>query len=123
MTKDELKIGYLVRYRKGNLAMVMPTDCKLAPIALVSCAWADLDKFDDDLTYEGVNDLDIMEVWGFASHIMDVFSLTINSRKLLWKREEPKKLTVAEIEQILGYKVEIVSENQKGNNYEFSLMV
>jgi hypothetical protein len=33
-----------------------------------------------------------------------------DNRKLIWERQEAKKMTVSEIEAILGYKIEVVSE-------------
>lgn len=35
---------------------------------------------------------------------------TTHGRQLLWKRPETKKMTVSEIEKILGYKIEVVAE-------------
>jgi hypothetical protein len=37
---------------------------------------------------------------------------TTNYVDVIWKREEPKELTVAQIEKELGYKVKIVGEQK-----------
>ena len=115
MKKDELKVGYLVRHRNGELAMVMPIKFNMNPIGLISSKghWCSLRQFADDLTFEGsYRENDIMEVWGLNNYIAYTLSVSTNGRELLWKREEKVKLTMAEIEKRLGYEFEIVNEGR-----------
>lgn len=77
--------------------------------------WSGVNDYSSILTRLcGDTSLDIVEVWSRPDYVvpLDVnfFDLSICNRRLLWKRREPKKMTVAEIEAVLGHPVEIVSE-------------
>ena len=74
-------------------------------------SWNMMINYNNDLTNAKYKELDIMVV-EIANHPYAFTNIQYNKsyRKLVWKRKEPKKMTVAEIEAILGYKVEIVSE-------------
>lgn len=115
-TKDDLKVGYVVKYRNGELRMVMPYSRGLA-LTDLDGKWLNINtELNYDLTevpcVPGTtkNSLDIMEVYGLSAFGSTAYRISTFGRKLLWKREEAKKMTVAEIEKALGYKVEVVAE-------------
>lgn len=67
-------------------------------------------KYNDDLTSTFRNDYDIVEIFDKPS---DVHLLEYYTDNSLWKRKEPKKLTVAEANALLkalGEEVEIINE-------------
>lgn len=81
--------------------------------------WISMNSYNNNLEYdaEAVNcgmpkkNFNIKEVYSSPRyHYMysteDIFN--VFDRDLLWKREEVKKMTVAEISEALGYEVEIV---------------
>lgn len=111
MRKSDLKPGYVVMTRDGHLRMLVPLDDRLV-FARDCGLYVSYEGFNDNLEYTGVvkRDFDIMAVYGHATCIYDVHSVSTDSRKLLWERAEPKKMTVAEICKELGYDVEIVKD-------------
>ena len=113
MKRNELEVGYLVELRSGHKAMVMPVDSDENPIILVGekGLWNNLYCYNDDLNHIFHGSDDIIKVWDFSKIYRDVFSFDTKYRELLWERKEKRKMTVAEIERILGYEVEIVSES------------
>lgn len=118
-TKADLKVGYVVKYRNGNLRMVMPY---LGGLVLTSIdgSWLNIDtELNNDLTGTrvifGVDDtFDVMEVYGLNTYGSYTCHISTDNRELLWKREEKpaKKMTVSEIEKALGYKVEVVADEK-----------
>ena len=68
-----------------------------------------LDEFNADLSNKRNRDYRIIAVYGrtYNRYLLDC---SPERRELLWKREEPTKMTVAEICKVLGYDVEIVKE-------------
>lgn len=118
-TKADLKVGYVVKYRNGNLRMVMPYAGGLA-FTTIDGLWLNIGtELNDDLTekkgiFEGDGILDVMEVYGLNTYGSRTCNISTDDRELLWKREEKpaKKMTVSEIEKALGYKVEVVAEEE-----------
>ena len=112
MTKSDLKSGYVIRNRYGDEYMVLPVnDGSLAFVRLGS--WDPVAEYNNNLTSRaGCIGLDVMEVYGFASTVLMALDPdpVLSGRPLLWKRSEPKKMTMEEICQALGYDVEIVKE-------------
>lgn len=112
MTKNDLKPGYVIRNRYGDEYMVLPV--KDGSLAFVrSGSWDPVANYNDNLTNRvGYTGLDVMEVYGFASTVLMALDPdpVLSGRPLLWKRSEPKKMTMEEICQALGYDVEIVKE-------------
>lgn len=115
-TKDDLKVGYVVKMRDGSLNMVMPNNNDELITVDASGGWMYLKRYNDclfnscnDLLVSNTSNFDIMEVYGRAKPNNETLKLDISDRDLLWKREEAKKMTVEEIEKELGYKIEIVS--------------
>ena len=109
-TKTDLKVGYLVEDRAGNLKMVMATTRNLELIYEDRMTHGLVNMINDDLTSKTEEKFDIMKVWGFSPFAMYALHFDTNNRKLLWERKEKKKMTVAENEKELGYEVEIISD-------------
>lgn len=55
--------------------------------------------------------LNIVYVWGYPKNIERLCCYeNTNERPLIWKRNYYKKMTKSQIEEVLGYKIEIVEE-------------
>lgn len=50
----------------------------------------------------------ITKVWGYPEYAKNMWYNNTDFRPLLWERPSAKKMTKAEIEEILGYDIEIV---------------
>lgn len=112
MKKTDLQVGMVVETRCMGLYMVMPVDEPMEIILASYNGWASLANYNDDLTHRANQIFDIVKVYGFTSYETEPLEFELDNRKLLWERkEETKKMTVAEIENILGYKIEVVSES------------
>ena len=123
MKKSDLKTGYLVVTRDGHEYVVylnVLTDYQhdKKPEDIIVCnqgdsrRWEGLDVYNEDLTYKGKeNRNDIMEIHLlYHPFALQDMSYCKQMRKLLWKREETKELTVKQIEEILGYSIKIIKE-------------
>jgi len=109
MTKADLKFGMVVEIKNEDgvsLAMVTSSENYERCISGTKC-WYPLDNLDDNLTY---TDDVITKVYNVAHWNEDAYKLSTEGRKLLWERNEPKKMTIAEIEKELGYPIEVVNE-------------
>lgn len=114
--KDDIKPGYLVQLRNGEIHIVTVVQGDETPeLVLVSYIdeWLYLNEFKNDLTIGNKTDLDIVKIYGYSKYAYNSLKFSTNNRPLLWEREESesKKLTVSEIEKELGYKIEIVPED------------
>lgn len=123
--RDELKSGFVVKLRNGEYRMVMRvgqfTKVLINPS---NNEWEYLNTWDDNLkrayvtnwpyksTAQSDPPSDIVEVYGLVqgttAYGMALTCHTYN-RKMLWKRSEPKKMTLEEISEKLGYEIEIVA--------------
>ena len=110
-TKADLKVGYVVKLRSGELRMNMPVYSGF--FCLVNQQGTSLASYDDNLKNTVDDGWDVMEVYGYSISAYSARKISTDDRKLLWKREEAKKMTVSEIEKELGYKVEVVAEEVK----------
>lgn len=93
-TKADLKVGYVVKFHRGDLRMIMPTaDGMLVAIASDG-TYVDIHGYRDDLTHQyrdksaDFKGLDIMEVYGFNHWHYEACKISTSDRDLLWKREE-----------------------------------
>ena len=112
-TKADLKVGYVVKQRNGDLRMVVSNDEGTIYFLDNAGNFNGGDFLNPDLTNSKYKPYDIMEVYGFSTRVRYALTSSTDTRKLLWKREEAKKMTVAEIEKALGYEVEVVAEEVK----------
>jgi hypothetical protein len=108
MTKNDLKVGYVVETKEGNLYMVMETQSGKIFVRNEGFNW--LSSYKDDLINQELSEFDVTRIYGFSYLPMESFKISKNNRPLLWKRKEYKEMTLAEIEKALGYKVKIVEE-------------
>jgi hypothetical protein len=118
MTKQDLRTGMLVTVRCGEKYMVFLDSLsyfasrKNALVDLTGTGWLNLDDYENDLTIKnGQNQWDIVKV-STPKFPTDVMRYADENRNFTtrWEREEPKELTVSEIEKLLGYPVKIVKE-------------
>lgn len=113
--KELLRTGHIVTYRNGSLRRVFLDTGMHEPNVLVGDeVWNSLANYNDELLYNsgsGNADFDIMKIVTGTSILnlvdTDLDSITTTT---IWKRSEPKEMTIAEIEQALGYPVKIVKE-------------
>lgn len=123
MKKSDLKTGYLAVTRDGReyvvyLNVLTGYQHDKKPKDIMVCnqgdnvRWEGLDVYNEDLTYKGKeNRNDIMEVYLlYRPYALQDMSDRKQMRQLLWKREEPKELTIKQIEEILGYSIKIIKE-------------
>lgn len=115
MTKSELKNGMVVTTRDMEKYMfykdcVYKNEHTLSVFAREDGVWTNIDTYSDDLTFSDCKALDIMKVEVLKHPRLAWQKYNTNNYVTIWERKSPKKMTVAEIEAILGYKVEIISE-------------
>ena len=110
MTLKDLKAGYVVEQRNGNLKMVMPYgDGGICIIEYNGVYGRLLDSsYSDDLKAIGWPEFDIIKVYGYTEYAHESLRICTEDRPILWQREERKEMTLAEIEAELGYKIKIV---------------
>lgn len=114
-SKSDLASGMVVEYRNGKRRMVI-LDCVVnsagdAADILVGSAgerftW--LGNFNDDLTHESKEELDIIAVYTQPFDEDRAYDCDINGDALdkIWERETPKKIcemTLAEVLEAMGY--------------------
>lgn len=118
MNKFNLRTGHVVTLRNGETYMVF-RNCMYhnGKDVLVNKhnSWFRLSDFKDDLTFDDntaysnyTRDWDIMKV----ETTLHPYALVedYGKGKVIWERQEAKRMTVSEIEKILGFKIEVVSE-------------
>jgi hypothetical protein len=118
-TKADLKVGYVVKTRARGLFMVTRNDTDQLVMVGPSDGWMPIYEYNDDLTDSNRTSLDGSEAWA-AYDIVEVYGYSMLNgrtlkvetahRKLLWKREEPKEMTLEEVEKALGYPVKIINK-------------
>ena len=124
MTKSDLKTGMIVTLRNRNEYVFLKDFVVDDDYTMGTCndgvlvngqrqSWMRMLSYDDNLKMKNTLDkeFDIMKV-EIPDHVYAFTDILYNKkrRKLVWERKEIKKMTVAEIEAIFGYKIEIVSE-------------
>lgn len=123
MEIPKLEAGMLVKLADDTIAVVL-TNCVEAIVddepqrrkfALVDrrgdCIYSH--QYSVDLTHGKHSSGDIVEIRGSSIFnprcLLDLMDNKFEQLPLLWKRETAKKMTLEEIEKILGHKVEIVN--------------
>lgn len=114
MTKSELKTGHIVTYRNGEKRTVFKdTNRNPADFITDGHTHVNLNAYNEDLTCVFDSNRDIVKVENAHSPITIGFNPGAFAQlKTIWKRPIPKKMTVSEIEAILGYKIEIIAEKE-----------
>lgn len=114
-TKKDLKPGYLVEYRGGDRRLIMQMDDKKLFLTGAN-GFTTLSTLHDDLCYfanQSESPVDIVKVWGLPKNVVMISNLLYTKdRDLLWER---KKMTLDEIEEALGYEIELVSPAEDAN--------
>ena len=103
-TKDDLKSGMVVEFRSGKKYMMVDYNGRLFGVG--TATYFD-DNKNEDLTSPVRREWDIMKVY----EATEEYQLPINrwdDMQLIWERSEVKELTVAQLEEELGYKIKIV---------------
>lgn len=117
MKRSDLRTGMVVYTRDKKRGMIFRNICTDGMsngrdiIVFNNGTWSLLSDYDDDLTCPDRNCLDIIKVKAINTSLELAQLLhDVHCDKTLWERKEARKMTVAEIEIALGYKVEIISE-------------
>ena len=99
--RDQNRIGIAVEVRNGE-RFVCFNSCLLGSSNKVAYTY---EGFDDDLRYMG-----ILDEWLTVTRIFeyDLCEGVYSVIKNIWERKEPVKMTLEEIEENLGYKIQIV---------------
>lgn len=109
--KSMLEPCMVVKMRNGTLNMVIMVNDRGIFLITRNKEYLYLKSYDDNLKYRwDVTDYDIVEIYGLSYNPQKSMDISTECRYLLWKRDEVKKMTVAEIQEALGYKIEIVEE-------------
>lgn len=121
MTLNDLKTGMIVTCRNGREYTVIrdrvPDTFTSSDLFVRFCendpSHNRFDEYNNNLTARLNSEFDIVKIEK-ANHPYAFLNLNYGKhhRVTIWKEEKRKKLTVAEIENLLGYKVEIVSEEE-----------
>lgn len=106
-TKADLKTGMVAETRAEIRYFVLEQDGRIKFIDIDgSC----LSEIYDDLTASKKED-DIMVVYQAPvfDDVNEIADLYMSNGYVLWERQEPREMTVKEIEQELGYKIKIMA--------------
>ena len=119
--KSELKTGMFVELRNGGIYMIAMDLYGLHPernMIKTDGGFMSLSDYTDDLKYKKYSwdeQWDIIRVYSMMSSKLGNIFVKFSEKdlNLLWDEEwrTPKELTIGEIEDILGYPVNIVDEN------------
>lgn len=117
MKKSDLKTGMRVRTRGGTLYLVLK-DCETSYyghqelfFACFTDGFMTGDGYNEHLKHSQEIWHDIMQVYTTTTGRCDACTLDEDDLCLIWKRKEPKRMTVSEIEKALGYRIEIMRED------------
>ena len=118
---EALKSGYVVELRNGSRYIVTRVgQSKFSKVLANKNSALSVNSYDKKLHYTNEflkhlsiksDDFDIVRIWGLSDDPLQAFCISeIDTRPLLWERPPVKKMTISDIEDILGYSVEIVEE-------------
>lgn len=105
MKKSDLKTGMVVECRSGDKFMYLKTEDSCEAFIAQEC-YLVTDNFTDDLKSMSFEKYDIMKIYQ-ADRAYQPSEDCWNRMQLVWERQEPRKMTLAEIEKELGYPVEV----------------
>lgn len=110
-TVDDIKSGYVVRLRNGDLKVAMRVGNFRKILIDDDGRFEWFSGYNHFLTHKIHKALDIVEVYGLVGDGWEYEAILLDTdhRPLLWKRPDPVKMTVEEINKKLGYEVEIVA--------------
>ena len=106
---EDIKIGYMVEItsrERNDLEQLCVVTMWEGDVIFTNGETSFLpDDFDDK--FSSVYNK-ITKVWGYPEYAECMWYNDTDERPLLWERPSAKKMTKAEIEEILGYEIEIV---------------
>lgn len=106
--KMKLKEGMIVECRNGNRYLLRKNLNELTLICSNFGAWFQA-IYDEELNENEYHkeDFDIMKIYKSKAYALeDLFN--DNYLECIWERKEPKKMTLAQISEALGYEVEVI---------------
>ena len=110
-TKNDLQTGMVVETKDGTKYVVMRNSCMPAPdsdFIVNRNGWNTLNNYSDNLLENHYySDLDIIKVYK-PKYPNVIRTFEDDELKLIWQRKDYKEMTVAEIEEKLGYKIKII---------------
>lgn len=112
-TLSDIKAGMLVfvkHYGSGDIFSSQVYDTKHGLCVSTEKHWFMLSSLSETLLKDDWRE--IVEVWDRCPYSSGAHRVSICDRSLLWRRKEPKKLTISQIENLLGYEIEVVAENE-----------
>ena len=104
---EDIKPGYLLELSdKKKSVYATVTYSRFGRLCYSSPdEWGLIENFDENEFYHIANpEFKIMKVYGWAYNYA-AYDRSPEDRPLLWERKEPKEMTMAELEKILGYPV------------------
>lgn len=104
MKKSDLKTGMVVECRNGKKYMYIETEL-IHGVFICSTGYINTD-FNDDFKNAYSRCYDIMKIYQ-ANNAYQLVQQNWDDMQLVWERQEPRKMTLAEIEKELGYSVEM----------------
>ena len=102
----ELKEGMIIECRNGNRYLLKKVDDMI--IGSRFDGWITV-MYDENLCENYYHDetFDIMKIYESKAYVLeDLFDN--NYLDCIWERKEPKKMTLAQISEALGYEVEVI---------------
>jgi hypothetical protein len=116
MTPNDLQSGMIITTRNGFQYLVIRNDKEFN--AIRKDGWIEIkNNYNDDFTHKDFDisdDWDIVKVEHYDKWLKMVeFEANPKYKTVLWEEATKVKLTLAEIESRLGYKIEIVSDNEE----------
>ena len=116
MNKSHLIAGrHVVETRAGDKYLIFDSEDGKFMYQVDGGGFMDLEGYDEDmLKINKHNSYDIMKVFEVETACNRTGFNREDNRylALIWEREEPKEMTMAELEEKLGYKVKIVKEHE-----------
>ena len=121
MKKSDLKTGMVVETRYGEKYLVMLNpDYKNMELINFKGGYMPLYYYNNELIFTEQSVLgfdvgfDVVKVYSVGWTIRDLLTdKECMEFKLIWERNEPKEMTIEEIEKELGYKIKIVGDEDE----------
>lgn len=107
---NDIKSGYICKTRDGELFMCLRSNQEKFDKIFANQEEIIYGNCYDELDYRFYDSKDITEVYGLVSDHYNPYRISTDGRPLLYKRPDPKELTVEQISKLLGYEVKIVGK-------------
>lgn len=111
-TKKDIRSGDVVELRRGDRYVVLLDDSRANPFRGIGISdrrgWADFCIWNDDMTHPDYSRLDVVKVLRTKSPHIAPWNATDDEMDVVFDRTEITELTVAEVSELLGFKVKII---------------